>query len=38
LPAGRVAAPERVATLRAACREEAAKDAGRYADINAAAR
>src|SRR6201999_3689084 len=38
LPAGRAAAPERVATLRAACREEAAKDAGPYAEINAAVR
>jgi thiamine pyrophosphate-dependent acetolactate synthase large subunit-like protein len=38
LPAGRAAAPERVATLRAACREEAANDAGRYAEINAAVR
>lgn len=38
LPAGRRATAERAATLRAACREEAAKDAGPYAEINAAVR
>ncbi|HET7666180.1 MAG TPA: thiamine pyrophosphate-binding protein [Mycobacterium sp.] len=38
LPAGRAAAPERAATLRAACQNEAAKDAGPYAEINAAVR
>jgi thiamine pyrophosphate-dependent acetolactate synthase large subunit-like protein len=38
LPAARPASPERAVTLRAACREEAAKDAGPYAQINAAVR
>lgn len=38
LPARKPAPTERAATLRAACREEAAKDAGPYAEINAAVR
>jgi acetolactate synthase-1/2/3 large subunit len=38
LPAGQPASPQRAATLRAACREEAAKDAGPFAEINAAVR
>jgi thiamine pyrophosphate-dependent acetolactate synthase large subunit-like protein len=38
LPAGRPAAADRAATLRAACREEATKDAGPYEEINAAVR
>jgi thiamine pyrophosphate-dependent acetolactate synthase large subunit-like protein len=38
LPADPSAPPERAATLRAACREEAAKEAGPYAEINAAVR
>jgi len=38
LPAGPAASPERAARLRAACREEAAQDAGPYAEINAAVR
>jgi thiamine pyrophosphate-dependent acetolactate synthase large subunit-like protein len=38
LPAHRPATLERAAALRAACREEAAKDAGPYAEINAAVR
>ena len=38
LPADSPATPERAAALRAACREEAAKDVGPYAEINAAVR
>ena len=38
LPTGSPATPERAAALRAACREEAAKDVGPYAEINAAVR
>jgi thiamine pyrophosphate-dependent acetolactate synthase large subunit-like protein len=38
LPAGQTAPAERAAALRAACREEAATDAGMYAEINAAVR
>ncbi|MGX9791542.1 thiamine pyrophosphate-binding protein [Mycobacterium sp. MMS18-G62] len=39
LPADRVpATPQRAATLRTACREEALQDAGPYAEINAAVR
>ena len=38
LPAGSPATPERAVALRAACREEAAKDVGPYAEINAAVR
>ena len=38
LPGGRADNADRAAALRSACREEAAKDAGRYAEINAAVR
>jgi thiamine pyrophosphate-dependent acetolactate synthase large subunit-like protein len=38
LPAARPVTGERAAALRAACREEAAKDAGPYAEINTAVR
>jgi thiamine pyrophosphate-dependent acetolactate synthase large subunit-like protein len=38
LPADRLTTGQRAAALRAACREEAAKDAGGYAEINAAMR
>jgi thiamine pyrophosphate-dependent acetolactate synthase large subunit-like protein len=38
LPGRRPLSTERAAALRAACRDEAAKDAGVYADINAAVR
>jgi thiamine pyrophosphate-dependent acetolactate synthase large subunit-like protein len=38
LPGDRPSVPERAAALRVACRDEAAKDAGPYAEINAAVR